>query len=158
MRADRRGAAFRIATALCFISGLAGCSVINYPPSVALISDQTVSIGERLSVEFYGQDPDGDPLSWTVTGLGEDAEVIQLTAPTDDDPTQPSRALLVWSPTLQDLESNGNIYQVVVDADDDEGGVATQSFTVTVNDAYGAPRRGCVRRGRTAAARWCRAP
>jgi hypothetical protein len=129
----------RAFTALALVGCLAGCSVINHPPSVALISDQTVSIGERLSLELYGQDPDGDPLIWRVTGLGDEAEIIQLTAPTDDDPTQPSRALLVWSPTLQDLESSGSIYQVVVDADDDQGGVATQSFTVTVNVAYGVP-------------------
>ena len=121
------------------VSLFSGCSLLNHPPSVALIGDQNVSVGERFNLELYAQDIDGDTITWTVTGLGDDVEIIQLSTPTPQDPELPSRALLVWSPTLQDLEANGNVYQVVVDADDDNGGIATQNFTLTVNLAYGVP-------------------
>ena len=66
-------------------------------------------------------------------------ELIQLSGPSDDDPLAPTRTLLVWSPTLKDLETSGSFYQVTVDADDDHGGIATQTFSLTVNLAYGVP-------------------
>ena len=130
----------RVVLALMSMSvALAACSVLNHPPSVALISDQNVSIGERFTLELYAQDLDGDPIQWTVTGLGDAAEIIQLSIPSSQTPDSPSRALLVWSPTLKDLEETGTTYQVTVNADDDNGGVATQTFTLNVSLAYGVP-------------------
>ena len=134
---QRPGMWLSVLASLCTLA--LGCSVLNHPPSVGLIPDQSVSVGERLIIELYGQDEDGHPLTWTVSGLGDAAEVLLVGAPSEEDPLAPSTALLVWSPTLKDVESGGTVYSVTVTAEDGYGGSVTQTFSVTVRFAYGVP-------------------
>ena len=91
---------------------LVGCGD-NQPPSMGLIDDQVVSVGDQLRVELLGQDPDGDVLGWGLVGLGAGAEIVPQTA---------STALLLWSPALSDTEPGGKVYQATVTAADGRGG------------------------------------
>jgi len=108
---------------------LVGCGD-NQPPSMGLIDDQVVSVGDQLRVELLGQDPDGDVLGWGLVGLGAGAEIVPQTA---------STALLLWSPALSDTEPGGKVYQATVTAADGRGGVVLETFDVTVQPAYGVP-------------------
>lgn len=118
-----------------FVLGLAaaaaaGCPGTNQAPSVALLEDRTVFVGDQLVVALEGSDPDGDGLAFTATGLPEGAAVTPQTA---------ASALLLWTPDITDAEAAGRVYLVTVDASDGRGGAATATFDVTVFPAYGVP-------------------
>ena len=118
-----------------FVLGLtatvaAGCPGTNQAPSLALLEDRTVFVGDQLLVALEGSDPDGDGLAFSVSGLPEGAEVTPQTS---------ASALLIWAPAITDAESAGRTYEVTVDAADGRGGAATGTFDVTVFPAYGVP-------------------
>ena len=65
---------YAAATLLSLVLGVS-CMGANQPPSIALVDDQPTYVGQQLSVPLEA-DPDGDALGWSVTGLGDRAEVI----------------------------------------------------------------------------------
>ncbi|MGM0578134.1 MAG: hypothetical protein ACQEXJ_20585 [Myxococcota bacterium] len=117
--------------ALLLAALVAGCADVNHPPSLALVEDRWLLVGERLEVSLAGTDPDGDRLEFSVEGLPDEAELTSRT---------PSTALLLWSPTIKDTEAGGRTWDVQVVASDGHGGEATLEFTVTVFPVFGVPR------------------
>src|SRR5262245_57339441 len=82
----------------------AGCPEDNRAPSLALVTDQQVTVGETLRVTLAGSDPDGDPLHFRVTGLPAPAQVA---------PRAANEAILLWNPTITDTEPGGKRYEAV---------------------------------------------
>ncbi len=106
------------------------CSGSNQPPSLLWIEDQSVSVGQRLQVALTAIDEDGDPITFELSGLPAEAELA---------PIARTSALLIWSPTATDTVPGGRSYEATVRALDGQGGSVQQSFTVTVQPAYGVP-------------------
>lgn len=126
----------RLRTTTCrgFLSAVtllaAACGEDNRPPSLELVGDQVVAVGNGLRLPIVGQDPDGDRLQFEISGLPAEAELVQRTT---------SEALIYWNPSITDTEPGGRRYEVVVTASDGNGGVARADFGVTVNADGGAP-------------------
>ncbi|OAA31353.1 hypothetical protein AT15_07600 [Kosmotoga arenicorallina S304] len=89
-------------------------SEVNRAPTLS-ISDQSVNEGETLTLNLldYASDPDGDTLSFTLTGVGEITDAIYTFSP--------------------DYDTLGT-YNVEIEVSDGNGGVAIDSFIVTVNN------------------------
>ncbi len=109
---------------------MVACEDVNHQPSVALVADQTVVVGDTLRLVLAGTDPDGDRLDFRVTGLPDSARIV---ARSD------TEAVLYWSPAITDTEPGGRTYEVRVTVDDGRGGRAETSFDVLVVTPAGAP-------------------
>ncbi|MEC9071689.1 MAG: PPC domain-containing protein [Myxococcota bacterium] len=112
------------------LSLCAGCTGDNLPPSLALVTDQVVFVGESLVIDLQGTDLDGDTLTWTVNGLTSSAKIH---------PVGPQTGRLVWSPNLSDADPEGRVYAVQVSASDGRGGSTGTAFHVTAYPSYGVP-------------------
>ena len=55
---------------------LAACNIGNTAPQIQFIPDQQINVSDGLRVTLTGQDPDGDALEFSVTGLPGEARVI----------------------------------------------------------------------------------
>lgn len=109
---------------------LIACGEDNGPPSLSLLSDRQVQIGQTLVVPLTASDPDDDRLTFKVDGLPDTAQV---------DPRAKNEAVLVWSPLITDTQPGGRRYEVEVTASDNNGGRATQTFAIVVYPAFGVP-------------------
>jgi len=109
---------------------VAGCDDGNAPPSLALILDQRVTVGETLRLVISARDPDGDRLTFSASGLPPTAELV---ARADDE------ALLLYSPSITDTQPGGRRYEVTVEVADGRGGVARQRFGLLVFPTFGVP-------------------
>lgn len=109
---------------------LLACGGENRAPSLALLADQQVVVGETLRFIVTGDDPDGDRLSFDSDGLPDDA---QLT------PRSREEAVIVWSPLITDTQPGGRRYEVTVTADDGRGGSARQTVGIVVYPTFGVP-------------------
>ncbi len=94
-------------------------SEVNREPDAgAPLPDVTVNEGGQVSIDPYAIDPDGDPLNWSANGLpagiGIDGSTGALTG------------------TVAAGSTQGSPYQVVVTADDSNGGSVAFTFTITV--------------------------
>ncbi|MFO0748570.1 MAG: hypothetical protein U1F43_23335 [Myxococcota bacterium] len=107
-----------------------GCADDNRAPALGLVLDQQVVVGDTLRLIVSAEDPDGDRVSFDVSGLPKSA---QLT------PRSKSEAVVVWSPLITDTQPGGRRYDVVVKADDGRGGSARQAFGVVVYPTFGVP-------------------
>lgn len=122
--------ASRAAARLALVLALVACGEDNGPPSLSLLSDRQVQIGQTLVVPLTANDPDDDRLTFKVDGLPDSAVV---------DPRAKNEAVLVWSPLITDTQPGGRRYEVEVTASDSNGGRATQTFAIVVYPAFGVP-------------------
>ncbi len=90
---------------------------VNNPPVIQLSGDQSLKVGEQISVPVTIYDPDGDPV--TVTAIAQDGNIVSASAVGTD------------TITLQGLNPGSTAVQVT--ADDAKGGVVNAAFNVTVS-------------------------
>src|SRR5581483_8605031 len=97
----------------------------NFPPVLAAISNQTMTEGQNLSLTFNATDPNGDPLTFTITGKPSFGTF------TDN---HNGTATLQFAPTLTD----SGTYNIMIMVSD--GALTdTKSFALTVNDSNRPP-------------------
>ena len=107
-----------------------GCVGANQDPKIAYIPDLTVAVSEGVRLTVTANDPDGDPVTFTIEGLPEEAQVI---------PMSPSEMLLFWNPSITDTGPGGRRYDVTIAADDGRGGTGSTSFVLWGVAQGGAP-------------------
>jgi len=112
------------------VAWLAACGGDNQPPSLTIVPDQQVVVGESLVLVVTASDPDGDRLTFSAEGL---PEVAQLT------PRSKEEAVLTYSPSITDTQPGGRRYAVTLEVADGNGGVASQAFGLVVYPAFGVP-------------------
>ena len=90
----------------------------NSPPSLSSIGNQTVNVGVNVSLTASASDPDGGPLSYSLTASPAGATINSTTG------------AFSWTP----LQTQGAMTHTVTIKVMDNGGLsATKSFTITVN-------------------------
>jgi hypothetical protein len=94
----------------------------NTPPTIDAISDQTVTEGDSATVPVSTSDSDGDSLSLS---LSQSPDFVSL-----------SNGEITIAPQSGDAANSP--YTVELTADDGNGGTATESFQVTVEEATGS--------------------
>src|SRR5262249_15542044 len=91
--------------------------ISNHPPIFVTTPVTSVAGGSFYVYPSKADDPDGDPVSYTLL-QAPGAMVID-----------PTTGKIIWQTTSANA---GNSYPVTIQASDGRGGVATQTFTVTV--------------------------
>ncbi|MCB9637469.1 MAG: tandem-95 repeat protein [Myxococcales bacterium] len=99
--------------------------VQNKSPVVTPIPNQTINEKQAWTYNVQATDPDGDPLSYSMSGLPAGATIDPMTGK------------ISWTPTQADA---GKTYNVVVIVSDGKGGSTTVTFTVTVNNVNDPPQ------------------
>lgn len=99
-------------------------TTLNNPPVMAALSDKTMRYGTQFIYNISATEPDGETLTLTASNLPAFATLTD-----NGDGT----GVLTFSPQSTDLGVWSNIQ---LKATDQHSGVATQSFTLTVNDNY----------------------
>lgn len=94
----------------------------NSNPVINPIPDTTAPEGDAFSYDIVASDPDGDPVTITLT-----------TAPTGM--SLDASDNIQWTPDY----SQAGVYEVVVEASDGRSGISEQSFTITVTDINRTP-------------------
>jgi len=108
-----------------------GCAEAdNRAPTLDFLGNQSIQVSDGLRLPLTGSDPDGDVLTFTVSGLPDSAEVVPSTA---------SEALLYWNPLASDTEPGGKTYDVTITVDDGRGGSSSAQFALTVYAESGEP-------------------
>jgi hypothetical protein len=107
-----------------------GCSDDNRPPSLGLLTDQQVVVGNTFRVILSASDPDGDRLTFRASGLPDGAQITPLSL---------ADAVLVWSPSITDTTPGGRRYDVDVTVDDGRGGRSSQRLGLVVYPTFGTP-------------------
>lgn len=92
---------------------------VNNAPVIQPISDQTLSVGERIAVAVTISDPDGDPL--VVSAVAQNPAVVFVE--------------VIGTSTINLEGIAAGVTAVDVYADDGQGGLTTATFTVTVSSA-----------------------
>ncbi|MBY0457043.1 MAG: putative Ig domain-containing protein, partial [Gemmataceae bacterium] len=95
----------------------------NQAPTLDPVGTQTVAEGDTLSLRLFGNDPDGDPLTYTATGLPAGATL------------DPATGMLTWTPSFFQA---GEYPGVTVRATDGDL-TAARPFTVRVTNTNQAP-------------------
>lgn len=116
--------------AFACLGAIASCQDANHPPSLVLVANQFVLVGQRMEIPLIGADADGDTLAFAVEGLPEAATIT---------PTGPITATLTWSPSITDTQPGGTLLSARAIARDGHGGEASQDFTVSVFPVFGTP-------------------
>jgi hypothetical protein len=98
-------------------------NVLNSPPNVSSISDQTVQERDTLIVTPGATDADGDTLTWSGSNLPSGATVNAMTG------------VLTWTPAPGQA---GTYTGVTLTAADGHGGVTSVTFTITVTQGVTA--------------------
>jgi hypothetical protein len=93
----------------------------NRSPLLSGISSQSVSEGFVLSLALSGSDPDGDVLTYSVSGNPSGSSL--------------SNNIFSWTPGYDQAGS----YQVTFVVSDGRGGEASEAVTITVSDANRSP-------------------
>ena len=87
----------------------------NQPPALAAIDDKTLEEGQSVSFVLSGSDPDGDALTYSVSGNSAGSSLTGNT--------------FSWTPT----SGQSGSYTLVFTVSDGKGGSAERSVTITVN-------------------------
>ena len=83
------------------------CAAGNAAPTLANPGDQTSPIGQVLSLSLSGVDPEGAPLTYTVTGLPAGLTVMQATGIVIGTPTQSGSTTV--NATVSDGQSSATV-------------------------------------------------
>jgi hypothetical protein len=105
-------------------SGTISVGVTSSPactPIINTIPNQAVTEKQQLSYQVTGYDPDGDPVTFSLGYAPTGASIS-------------SQGLFTWTPA----DGSDGSYWVLVYASDPYGGLASQWFLVTVNEAENA--------------------
>ena len=92
---------------------------LNEPPVITSLPQLEAPFDRQYSYDVEANDPDNDVLTYSL--------VTSPAGMTID----PDSGVINWSPTIDDL----GLHDVAVEASDGRGGVASQRYTVTVNEA-----------------------
>lgn len=90
--------------------------VADRAPAVSSIADQTIAVSQTIVLQPVGSDPDGDVLTWSITGLPPGVPIDPLTGRTQ------------WTPTA----TQAGEYTVMVAAADGRGLSTSVTFHLTV--------------------------
>ena len=114
-----------VATVTISING-----VNDVPEVVTLIGDQSASEDSlfALDISTNFSDPDGDPLTFSATGLPASLAI-----------TDPDAGVIEGTPLQEEAETNGGIYSVTITATDDSDEFVSDSFTLTIIQVNDAP-------------------
>lgn len=105
---------------------------VNRPPTLASLPDQTLSEGAALGLQVgppISNDPDGEPLSFTVTGLTQGGVTIGT--------FDAMNSVINFGP--QCPASTQSPFTVTVTVRDPSGATATRTFSVTVLSSNSPP-------------------
>ncbi len=102
---------------------------VNAPPVLATIAPQTVNENAQLSFTATATDPDGDPVSYSVTGNPEGSAIDAGTG------------VFTWTPDFNanDRVANGNYGGTDVSVSDGNGGTDNQVVLIHVNNVNQLP-------------------
>lgn len=100
-----------------FIDGPVDPPPVNRPPVLAAVADQTSAATEPASLALDGSDPDGDPLTFSASGL------------------PPGLALNTASGIVSGAPTTPGTYAVSAQVSDGRGGSASAAFTWTITAA-----------------------
>ncbi|MGQ9889951.1 MAG: Ig-like domain-containing protein, partial [Aggregatilineales bacterium] len=103
--------------------GGGGNPLPNQPPTVEAIADQDVNEGDTLTITVTASDPDGDPLTFSGTGLQSFMALDSATG------------VLTVTPGATD----SGTYPITITVGDGKGGLATVSFEIRVINVNIAP-------------------
>ena len=101
----------------------------NRPPRFRMeIEDESVDNGADFAKDFstYFSDPDGDPLTFTATGL-------------PDEVTLNSDGTLSFTASLEERETEETYTVTITASDGVTGGTASDTFDLTINSMYTTP-------------------
>ncbi len=119
---------------LALFVGFAGCvESNNRAPEIAPIEDVVFEAGIPNFIEISAEDPDGDPISFSLRLDPTPPSVLARpdTAPQIDAVTH--GAILTWLPSQEDGETEpGTVYVATLIADDGRGGTAGRALRITV--------------------------
>jgi hypothetical protein len=96
----------------------------NSPPEFLLSSSTTVFEGAELSIEGIATDPDGDDITITFTAASPYPTGLTIDGTT-----------LTWTPDYDQAD----VYEIGLTADDGNGGIATATLTITVENTNRPP-------------------
>jgi hypothetical protein len=105
-----------------------GAAANNAPTVVTPPSDQSLDVGTAVNLDISSgfEDPDGDTLTFSATGLPASLTLDAATG--------------VVTGTLTDADfQDGPTYNITVTADDGNGGTVDASFTLTVTEVVPPP-------------------
>ena len=91
-----------------------GSAVVDQPPTLSAVANQSNTVGQSVSLALAGSDPDGDALSYSASGLPAGATINAATG--------------LISGTL----TTSGTYNVTAQVSDGRGGSASRSFVWTV--------------------------
>jgi len=106
---------------------------VNETPTITSIAEVTVNENETAVTTVSATDPDGDAVTYQITG-GDDASLFTLDSTTGALAFTAARDFEL----PVDADADGT-YEVQVTASDNNGGTDSQSIRVTVNDVNEAP-------------------
>ncbi len=92
----------------------------NRPPTISTISNRTNPVGDTVNVTLTASDPDGDPLTWSATGLPTGLSLNAITG------------LISGSPTTT------GTFNVIVTVRDNHGITASSSIVWTITGTSSA--------------------
>ncbi len=123
--------AFPIATA--GLVSVVTCSPgINHPPRIGPIPALSVVVGETLVQDLVADDPDGDPVSFEVTGAPEGARIVRRGGGVGQTDDVSGAWRFEYAPLASHAGPGGRTYDLVVAAVDGRGGRTEEATTLTV--------------------------
>ena len=101
---------------------------IQDPPSITSVMEFAIDENTTSVGTITGEDPDGDTLSYSITG-GADSALFSIDSSTGE-------VSFIDKPDYEDPkdEDLDNVYSVEITVDDGNGNTASQTILVTVND------------------------
>lgn len=124
-----------LALLVCAAMALVACgddsTAINQAPVLTLDvgAQETYVIGDMIQIRATADDPDADPLTFSVEGLPERADLQ----------TFPNSALMSWDPIASDVTEGSEGRRLIFVVEDDRGGRAERVVNLTILAGNGAP-------------------